>query len=254
MITRYLWQPLAILSLALTLCVPASGQSGDPRPTLNPEALPDGKRPDAAVSVETSVAVVTDYRFRGVSLSNNEPALQAGVELSTRTGLYVGTWSSTIPDYSGAHAEVDAFTGYRHIALGWQFDVGAIGYLYPSGKNVNGYELYGSASRELAGTTIKAGVSYTPQQSNFGNGDGAYLFAEVTTNLPNTPFTLRGHLGHETGVNAGPHGDKIDWLISIDAALGPTTASLGWIDTNVPSHAGDDAYRSALIASLAIGF
>ncbi|MDN4634534.1 hypothetical protein QCD71_23755, partial [Sphingomonas sp. PsM26] len=38
------------------------------------------------------------------------------MELSTQTGLYVGTWGSTISDYNGARAEIDAYAGYRHDA------------------------------------------------------------------------------------------------------------------------------------------
>ena len=239
--------------LACALATAAPAQSVDPRPTQDPEALPDGERPDAAFSIATSIAAVTDYRFRGVSLSNNDPALQGGVELSSRTGLYVGAWSSTIPNYSGAHAELDGYAGYRHTVWNWQLDVGAIGYLYPSGTDVNGFELYGSASREIASATIKAGASYMPQQSNFGDGDGTYVFAELAGELPRTPFTLRAHLGREAGISGGPNGDKLDWLVGVDVAIGPTTASLAWVDTDIGSDIGGNTYRSAIVASLAIG-
>jgi uncharacterized protein (TIGR02001 family) len=181
------------------------------------------------------------------------PLCRGGVELSTQTGLYVGTWGSTISDYNGARAEIDAYAGYRHDAAGWALDVGGIGYFYPSGTSVNGFELYGSVSRKIAQATIKAGASYTPEQGNFGVGDGTYVFAEVATELPRTPFTLRAHFGREAGVNGGPDGDKLDWLIGADTAMGPATVSLAWADTDVGQSIGS-AYHSSLIASLAIGF
>lgn len=254
MITRRIKRTLALFCSTLAFSAPALAQSVDPRPTQDPEALPDGERPEEPFSVEASIAAVTDYRFRGVSLSDNDPALQTGVELSTRSGLYVGAWSSTIPNYSGARAEVDGYAGYRHTVSGWQLDVGAIGYFYPSGEDVNGFELYGSASRQVAAATIKVGASYTPHQRNFGDEDGGYLFAEISAELPKTPFTLRAHFGREAGVNGGPDGDKVDWLVGVDAAVGPATASLAWVDTDVVPGGDGGAYRSALVASVAIGF
>lgn len=255
MSTRNIKPWFAILCPAIILAVPgqALAQSVDARPNQDPEALPDGRRPKAPFSIEASVAIVTDYRFRGVSLSNNDPALQAGVELSTQTGLYAGAWSSTIANYSGAHAELDGYAGYRHSIAVVQLDVGAIGYFYPSGNDVNGFELYGSASRKVGVATVKGGGSYTPRQSNFGDDDGAYLFGEVTAGIPRTPFEMRAHIGREAGVNAGPNGSKVDWLVGIDAVFGRVTASLAWLDTDVASDIGGSAYRSALVASLAIG-
>lgn len=43
-----------------------------------------------------NVAVTSDYRFRGVSQSAKDPALQGGVDYTHPTGLYLGAWGSTI--------------------------------------------------------------------------------------------------------------------------------------------------------------
>ena len=47
------------------------------------------------VTVSGNVALVTDYRFRGVSLSAGDMALQGGIDAATDGGFYVGTWAST---------------------------------------------------------------------------------------------------------------------------------------------------------------
>lgn len=66
------------LLLTLAIPTPTYAQSSDPRPTQDPEALPDGQRPKVPLKLVGSISEVSDYRFRGVSLSDNDPALQGG--------------------------------------------------------------------------------------------------------------------------------------------------------------------------------
>ncbi len=57
------------------------------------------------------VNAVSDYRFRGISLSDGKPALQAWLTLNGPDGAYVQAWTSTIADYGGARQEVDGVLG-----------------------------------------------------------------------------------------------------------------------------------------------
>ena len=49
-------------------------------------------------SLSGGISVVSDYRFRGISLSDEEIALQPTLTLSHESGLYAGVWGSTMPD------------------------------------------------------------------------------------------------------------------------------------------------------------
>src|SRR3546814_1231807 len=67
------------------------------------------------ITVSGSATVVSDYRFRGFSQSNEEAAIQGGITVSHDSGLYLGTWGSSIGFANGT--EIDVFGGYaREIA------------------------------------------------------------------------------------------------------------------------------------------
>jgi len=78
-------------------------------------------------SVTGSVAAVTDYRFRGVSLSGGNFAIQGGITLNHDSGFYLGTWSSSLentPLYG--EVETDFFAGWGgevSDAYGVRYDV-----------------------------------------------------------------------------------------------------------------------------------
>lgn len=100
----------------------------------------------ASAEVSGSVTVVSDYLFRGVTQTNEKPALQAGVTWEHESGFYVGGWGSSIswladsdPDVS-SQVELDGFVGYagEFGDSGFGYDVGANYYWYP-GRYPAGY-------------------------------------------------------------------------------------------------------------------
>ena len=99
-----------------------------------PAFAQDASAPTSDFTVSGNVAVVSDYRFRGVSLSGGDPAVQGGVTLSHSSGFYVGTWSSSIdggPLYG--ENELDLFGGWSgDVASGVTVDVGLLKYVYPT--------------------------------------------------------------------------------------------------------------------------
>lgn len=109
----------------------------------------------SAVTVSGSATLVTDYRFRGVGLSNGDLAIQGGITVNTAPGFYVGTWGSSLgtgdrqvdlDDGTGAvdsydvgsfgSAEVDFFAGWAgQITDNVGIDIGATYYFYPDATN-----------------------------------------------------------------------------------------------------------------------
>ena len=86
-----------------------------------------------------SIALTSDYLFRGITQTNEEPALQGGIEYAHDGGFYAGVWGSSIswlsdadPDVS-SQVEIDGYAGYRSSFgdSGVGFDVGALYYWYP---------------------------------------------------------------------------------------------------------------------------
>ncbi|MFZ4284823.1 TorF family putative porin [Variovorax sp. HJSM1_2] len=96
---------------------------------------------DAAASEHSltgNLALVSDYRFRGISQSWGRPAVQGGFDYSHASGWYLGNWNSSVSANSynnGASLEADLYGGYRfEPASGVLVDLGALRYIYPSAR------------------------------------------------------------------------------------------------------------------------
>lgn len=217
-------------------------------------ALADETSPPGDFTVSGSVAVVSQYRFRGISQSNNRPAVQGSITLSHKSGFYVGTWGSSTSGDLGktpvapGGSEIDIYGGYTHTfsASGLTLDLGGYGYLYPQASVNNYYEIYGSLAKTLGPVTAKAGINYAPGQSYFRDlgvtNHNVYLYGELSSGIPNTPVTLHAHLGHTDGglrylKNYMDYsvGASVKWrMLTLDASLVGTNVSKGDVDRLVP--------------------
>ncbi|MGH6785820.1 MAG: TorF family putative porin, partial [Novosphingobium sp.] len=75
--------------------------------------------PPSEFTVTGNVVFVSDYRFRGLSLSGGDPAIQGAINVNHDSGFYVGAWGSSL--------EQDAFDIYGNMELdlyaGWTGEV-----------------------------------------------------------------------------------------------------------------------------------
>jgi uncharacterized protein (TIGR02001 family) len=233
---------LPTLLLAQFSAVPAYAQDAD-QAELN------------AFDLSATLTAVSDYRFRGLSLSNRDPALQGSIDISHSSGVYAGVWGSSLAEYGGAKVEVDATLGWRGDVGPVTLDVGGTAYLYPGGTGVNVVEGFGYISKSIGPAQIRAGAAYAPKQSNLGGNDNLYLTADARVGIPSTPVTLTGSLGHERGAFAGPTGRKWDWSLGAKYAFSPVTLGVSYADTNIRSI--DDPTgnsKAGLFASASIEF
>lgn len=230
-------------------------QTSGPRPNRDPDAIPDGRREEvAAAALSVNLSAVSDYRFRGVSQSDERPAAQASAEVASATGFYAGAWGSTTAAYDGADIEVDLYGGYRARVAGVDVDAGVITYFYPGADGVSSAEFYASGAREFGDATVKLGASYTPQQAELGDGDGLYLFAEAEKPIPRLPITVRGHVGREAGVNTATGARKFDWLLGADFQSGAATLSLAWVGARYQGRKDEEHHGDRAVAAVSLDF
>ena len=83
-----------------------------------------------AASIEANVGFTTDYIWRGFTQNSGDTSFSGGVDLSTDSGFYVGTWVGDIT-WDGASYELDVYGGYAGEAGAMSYDVGYIQYMYP---------------------------------------------------------------------------------------------------------------------------
>lgn len=213
--------------------------------------------PTPAFKVSGSVALVSDYRFRGVSQSNNGLAVQGGLTLNHESGAYGGFWASNLAGwgtFGGPNLELDLFAGYKFPLGGGALDLGGTVYQYPGGASkTTFFEPYAKLSGTAGPVSLTAGVAYAWSQTALGNWsndvnsrigdkeDNLYLWGDAAFGIKDTPITLKAHLGYSNGnPGLGPNGTSIaptgkywDWLIGADFVAGPVTFGVAYVDTDI---------------------
>lgn len=221
--------------------------------TLSTPALAQQADDNSDITVSGSAALVSDYRFRGVSQSGEDAAIQGGFTVSHDSGLYVGTWGSSI-NFSGG-TEVDFFGGYAaEVASGMTLDVGATYYWYPSGTGATDIiEPYITVSGDLGPVSTRIGLAYAPDQKSLGDASAVYLYSDMGMAIPKTPLSLKGHVGYAKSDSflGGPDGDAIDYSIGLAGSYKALTLSVSYVNTDYRTAGG---VKEALGADGAVVF
>ncbi len=110
--------------------------------------------PTMAQEVSFNASVTSNYIWRGMTQTNDNPAFQAGADLGFENGFYVGTWASNVDFGDDTTYELDLYGGYAGEAGGFSYDIGYISYIYDdeSGADLDFSEVY--ASIGTAGVTF----------------------------------------------------------------------------------------------------
>ena len=114
------------------------------------------------LKISGGATLASQYRFRGISLSDEKAALQGTINLSHQSGFYAGVWGSSLDGFGelgGSNLEADFYAGYRRqIADGIVIDAGLLYYAYPGsrGGDFEFFEPYANVSATLMSTPISA--------------------------------------------------------------------------------------------------
>lgn len=220
----------------------------------------------AGLTFSANAAVVSEYRFRGVNLSGGGPALQGGVDVSHTSGFFAGTWASTLDNATVGYGDVelDLYGGWSgEVAEGLTATIGAIAYVYPDAPagDFDYYEIYGSLGFILGPVSATVGAAYDPKQNglNFGGlqRDNLYLYTNISSPIPKTPFTVTAHLGYTDGAFSFETDSKSwDWSLEVSMPVwGPLTASLAYVDAEADVATGAfNPTGSTVVAKLSARF
>ena len=171
--------------------------------TAVPAFADEETAPPSEFTVTGNAVLVTDYRYRGLSLSGGDPAIQGSINLNHSSGFYVGTWASSLEDSPVyGNMEIDVYGGWTgEVTSGLTADAGLVYYVYPNGKVGDGnyFEPYASLSTTFGPATAKVGVAYAWKQNSLGGDDNLYVYTDLGAGIPDTPISVSAHLGYTDG-------------------------------------------------------
>ncbi|MGQ0661764.1 TorF family putative porin [Sphingosinicella sp.] len=202
-------------------------------------ALAQEMRPPRALSFEGAATLVSDYRFRGISLSDGHAAVQGTATARHRSGAYLSFWASTLDGFGelgGSNLELDLYAGVRHPLAGGTLDVGLLYYAYPgsSGGDFEFFEPYASYSHSFGPANAKFSLAFAPAQDALGGNSNFYAAADLAVALPATPMTLRAHAGRSHGnTPLSPTGDYLEWQFGADLVWRGLTLGVTYVDTDL---------------------
>ena len=207
-------------------------------------AAPAAPKVEPEYTITGNAGLWSDYRFRGYSQTDYNPAFQGGVDFTHKSGFYLGNWNSNVNStlYNGASLEMDFYGGYKATFGDFTVDVGTIYYFYPGtgqktpGVDAKNWEVYigggygpvslkyyysftdyfglNSSAIGAAGSTNSKGSSYLDLSAtyDFGNGVG-----------------IVGHAGLQSVKNGTQLGMTDDSVWDYKVGLTYDIAGSGWI-------------------------
>ncbi|WP_374407999.1 TorF family putative porin [Pelagerythrobacter sp.] len=242
-------------AVAVMLATPAFAQD-----------VPDASG-DRSVTVSGGAEIVSQYRFRGIGLSDEKPALQGWAELEHESGAYAGAWASSTDGFGelgGSNLELDLSAGYRtEVADGITIDGGLLYYAYPgsTGGEFEFFEPYAKAGFAAGPAAITLGLAFAPAQDAIGGESNVYLSADAGVPLGDTPFALDAHIGRSEGdTTLTPGGGYTDWSLGASVSWDALTARIAYVGSDISeidalaAGATRDIVDDAVVLSLAIGF
>lgn len=208
-----------------------------------------------------NMTIASDYRFRGISQTWKQPALQGGIDYAHSSGFYAGNWNSNVSgnSYLNGNLEMDFYAGFKFpVAGSITMDVGALYYYYPAAKynaagdKYDNQELYVGASWEWLSVKYSYGISdffglkTATAVAGTGTGDSkgsTYLDVSVAYPL-SEKLTLVAHVGQQKVKNYGDYG-YTDYKLGLNYDLGGWILGAAYINTN----AKDAVYKYANTAN-----
>lgn len=189
--------------------------------------------PASPHTITANVGLYSQYVFRGLAQTGEDPALQGGMDYAHASGVYVGVWGSNVSwleDYQGydrGSLELDIYAGFRHSIgdTGLTYDLGVLRYQYPGDRpagitSANTTELYGALGWKWF--TAKYSHSISDETLGVANSRGSsYIDLSVSVPIAETGLTVGAHYGRQDyDGGANDIYDYDDWKLSLAYDLG----------------------------------
>lgn len=209
----------------------------------------------ARAQLSGSIAVDSDYRVRGVSLSDSKPTLRAALNYDAAGGGYMGMAVARVESvYGDRYAQATPYAGYAlRVAPQQSLEFG-VTYSHFAGESVNDYA---EAYIGLLAEQWNARVFYAP---NYFGGAVRTLYAEFNVHTMLTPvarlFAHAGVLARIGGTAASASQTRTDLRVGAGFSLGDMDLQFAWSGgtRGGPERTAYRGRRSAFVTSASFAF
>lgn len=253
-------------------------------------ALASDASPDYTITA--NVGFTSDYVFNGISQNFRTPALQGGFDYAHASGVYLGTWGSSISgnQYTNASLEWDMYGGFNgKVTDDFGYNVGLIAVYYPGGKTnpagpTNKWDTteltlggtwkglnikyahtltdwYGISSASGGGfepTMWATGATTADSSGSLSSKGSGYIEANYVYEI-GAGLTITGHAGHQKIKNFGKL-SYTDYKLALNKIYAGFNFGLAYTNTNATDNNlyhvianGDDKKLSGGIFALSAG-
>ena len=173
-----------------------------------------------AAEFESNVAMSSDYVWRGMTQTSEEPAISGGFDIAGENGLYFGTWASNVEFGDGAALELDWYAGYAgETEGGLSYDIGYLAFTYPGEDSLDFEEIYLGLGYSYFGVTYSSGQDSAPDN------------VELSLSLGDTGL----------GLTYGDYDEYCEYTIlsyDLPVAIAGLGVSLAWNDFSAEDSSG----------------
>ncbi len=250
---------VSILAAAMSgALLTQSAHAAEEAPAAAPAAVEPGP-------VTANITLTNDYRYRGISQSNFQPAIQGGFDYAHESGFYIGNWNSSISWISdtastlnqsvSAPIEMDFYAGYKHEwSKGFAADIGVLQYYYPTSgssgfaQNPNTTELYIAQNFTFDAVTgfLKFSYAVTPIFGTPNSTGSNYTDLTVNYDTGVWGLSLNAHAGYQyvagnlmdsSSSNSSLY-SYTDWKLGVTKDFGSgLSANMSYVGTNAKNYA-----------------
>lgn len=208
--------------------------------------------------VTGNMALVSEYRFRGIDQTAGKPAIQGGFDYSHASGVYLGNWNSNVSQgagYPGASLEMDFYGGWKKAFGDFGVDVGAIYYYYPGSDSSSSSNPHSSKTNSgtVHNTEFYVGGSWKFVSLKWFHALSDYFSVPDTsgTNYYDLSATydlgngwgVVGHVG-KLKVQGYSEGDYTDYKIGVTKDITGWLLGASFIDANAKGNCPANALTS----------
>lgn len=198
----------------------------------------------AEVKSTGSVALTSDYKFRGISQAKTNAAIQGSLTVSHDSGVYFTAWGSSVDLDLVGGSEVDTLLGYAGSAGDVSYDVGVMRYNYPGANDSNAAatpdfnEVYGSVAYKGA----KLGVAFSDDYY-LESGKFTYVYGSYSTEV--SGFGLMAQVGVASfddaagfataiapGATVANEDSYIDYKVAVTKAVAGLNVEVAYVGTD----------------------